>query len=106
MFFYLFWNVKQIREMTGNPDFNMEYHTAMAEAAVKVREKTGKPLVAVLLDIASHPDHADIEQGRMEAREHFTKNKVACFDTGLQAFSALRRVADYYTRRQALQKEG
>jgi acyl-CoA synthetase (NDP forming) len=98
MIFYLLNSVRDVRKMTGNKEFNLEYHTALTAKAKEIREKTGKPLVMVLLDIASAPEHWDMEIGRWQARAHFTANGIPVFDNGLQAFSVLRRVADYYKR--------
>ncbi|MBW2323528.1 MAG: CoA-binding protein [Deltaproteobacteria bacterium] len=80
----------------GNPHVHAEL-TAKAE---EIRTKSGKPLAMVLVDIASDPEHGEVELGRIEARYHYTNQGVPCFDTGYQAFSVLKRVADYYTRRQ------
>jgi acetyltransferase len=98
MIFYLLNSARQIRATTGNPEFKIDYHKHIAEKAIEIREKTGKPLVMVLLDIASDPEHWDMETGRWEARYHYTQNKIPVFDNGLQAFSVLRRVAKYYER--------
>lgn len=100
MLFYLFNQSRRMRMATGR-EVKLEYHTALAAKGAELRQRTGKPLSMVLLDIASAPEHAEIEAGRIEAREHFTGKGVPCFDTGLQAFSVLRRVADYYLRRKA-----
>ncbi|HUT56100.1 MAG TPA: CoA-binding protein [bacterium] len=99
MMFYLLNSVREVRKMTGNQEFKLEYHTALTNKAREIRERTGKPLIMVLLDIASDPEHWDMELGRWEARSHFTANGIPVFDNGLQAFSVLRRVADYYRRR-------
>jgi len=74
------------------------FHKEIAAKAEEIRVKTGKPLAIVLVDIASDPEHGQLELGRMEARSHYTSRGVPCFDTGRQAFSVLKRVADYYTR--------
>ncbi len=98
MTFYLLNSVREFRNMTGNREFNLEYHTELTKKAVEIRQRTAKPLVMVLLDIASDPSHWEMEFGRWEARAHFTSHGIPVFDNGLQAFSVLRRVADYYRR--------
>jgi len=101
MYQMLFYLLNEARKMSGasGENFKVEYHTRIAEKAMEIRERTGKPLIMVLIDVASDPEHAQIEAGRMEARQHYTEKGVACFDTGLQAFSVLARVCDYYLRR-------
>ncbi len=99
MLFYLLNEARRMRISSGNPELTLEYHTAITEKALEIRERTGKPLSMVLLNLASDPDHFEIEQGRMEARHYYTTHGVPVFDNGLQAFSVLRRVADYYHRR-------
>lgn len=95
MLFYLFNSARRIRMSTGT-EVKLEYHTEMAAKAVEIREKTGKPLAMVLLDIASDPEHIEMEQGRWRARKHYTEHGIPVFDNGLQAFSVLRRVAEYH----------
>jgi len=104
MLFYLLNEGRRYFEKTGEDSFRMEYHPQIIEKALEIRNKSGKPLIMVLPDLASDPAHSYNEAGRMEARYHFTKNGVPCFDTGLQAFSVLRRVSDYYHKRRARQK--
>ncbi len=99
MLFYLLNEQRKMRAAAGDGGFKIEYHTQIAEKAREIREKTQKPLAMVLVDVASHPEHQETELGRMEARLHYTANMVPCFDTGYQAFSVMRRVADYYLRR-------
>jgi acetate---CoA ligase (ADP-forming) subunit alpha len=96
MLFYLLIELRNLRQTTGDPSIVMEFHTELTKKALEIRENTGKPLVMILLDIASDPDDIDIEEGRWQARSYYTKNKIPCFDTGLQAFSVLRRVSDFY----------
>jgi len=103
MLFYLLNEARRMKEATGN-DMDLEYHTAITEKAVEIRDRTGKPLSMVLLDIASTPDHIEIERGRRVAREYYTAHGVPVFDTGLRAFSVLRRVADYYNNREKLRR--
>ena len=71
-------------------------HDEIGAKAQEIRSKTGKPLCLVLIDNASDPDHAESEKFRFNARAFYTSHGIPCFDTGLQAFSVLRRVADYY----------
>ena len=96
MLYYLLLELRNIRKTMKDPSIQMEFHTELTKKAIEIREQTGKPLIMTLLDIASGPEDMDIEKGRWEARAHYTKNKIPCFDTGMQAFSVLRRVADYY----------
>lgn len=74
----------------------------LTEKAAEIRAKTGKPFVVVLVDIASTSDHIEMESGRIKARELYTSHGIPCFDTGLQAFSVLHRVAEYYKRHAAM----
>ncbi|MFO8055807.1 MAG: CoA-binding protein [bacterium] len=104
MLFYLLNEGRRYFEKTGEDSFRMEYHPEIIEKALDLRGKTGKPLIMVLPDLASDPAHSYNEVGRIEARYQFTKNGVPCFDTGLQAFSVLRRVADYYATRRTRQR--
>jgi hypothetical protein len=53
----------------------------------------------MLFGNASDPEHAESEKVRFNARAFYTSIGIPCFDTGLQAFSVLRRVADYYIRK-------
>jgi acyl-CoA synthetase (NDP forming) len=100
MIFYLVNEARKIRpaDVTACDDnkFKIEYHREIAAVAQKIREQTKKPLVMILPDIGGDPEHAEMEQGRMEARLHYTAHQIPCFDTTDQAFSVLRRVADYY----------
>jgi acyl-CoA synthetase (NDP forming) len=88
------------RRMLMNPEDDMAPHQAIVAKAREIRENTGKPLALVLVDTASHPDHGEIEQFIMKVRHYYTSNGIPCFDTGSNAFSVMRRVAEYYQRRQ------
>jgi acyl-CoA synthetase (NDP forming) len=79
-------------------DSIQKLHQQISCKAKAIADATGKPLVLVLVDIASEPGHIDWEYGRLLARKHYTMNNIPCFDTGFQAFSVLSRVADYYRR--------
>ncbi len=99
MLFYMF-NTR--RRMPPEEAEKMDFlaaHRAVADKAEEIRGKSGKPLALVLIDTASNPDHSEIEAGRLETRSYYTSRNIPCFDTGLQAFSVLRRVADYYAKR-------
>jgi len=76
-----------------------QVHQKIAEKALEIRQNTGKPLSVILLDCASNPEHAEIEQGRFAVRNFYTTRSIPCFDSGSQTFSVLRRVGDYYRRR-------
>jgi succinyl-CoA synthetase alpha subunit len=89
------------KEAKENPAFDPEmfdFHRLIAPAADKIFEKTGKPLIVVIPDIASDPDHLEIERGKLKARKYYTDHGIPCFETGNQAFSVLRRAAGYYRR--------
>jgi hypothetical protein len=94
--FYILNTVRRTRLLLKNNDFKLDYHYDLTQKALEIRERMGKPLVMVLLDIASDPEHWEMEQGRWEARAYYTAAGVPVFDNGLQAFSVLRRVADFY----------
>jgi len=98
MLFYMLNSARKIKDANGN-SAKFEYHTQLTRKALEIREESGKPLIMVLLDLASDPEHWEMEQGRWEARAYYTKNKIATFDNGLQAFSVLRRVSEYYKKR-------
>lgn len=96
MLFYLYNELRRVMKALGDAAPKIRYHEELAAAAERLREKTGKPLVAILPDLASDPEHHEVELGRLESRLYYTTHGVPCFDTGEQAFSVLRRVADYY----------
>jgi len=98
MLFYLLNEARKIKSISPELAAKMEYHTELAAAANGIREKTGKPLIVIMPDIASDPAHLEIEQGRIEARFHYTSHGIPCFETTAQAFSVLSRVADYYRK--------
>ena len=90
-----------VKEIQANPNFNsadFEYHRKIVPAAKEIYTKYGKPLVVIIPEIASDPDHLEIEKGKLQARKFYTENGIPCFETGNQAFSVLRRVADYYSK--------
>jgi acyl-CoA synthetase (NDP forming) len=92
------------RDARENPGFDpkiFDYHDQIIPAARAIFDKKGKPLVVVIPDISSDPDHAEIERGRMKVRKYYTDAGIPCFETGNQAFSVLQRVAGYYRRRNA-----
>ena len=96
LFYLLSTFVKEIEE---NPNYDpsmFEYHRKIVPAAKNIFENYGKPLVVIIPEIASDPDHFDIEKGKFAARKYYTDNGVPCFETGDQAFSVLRRVSTYY----------
>ena len=70
-----------------------------AAAAVEIRERTGKPTALVLPEVCSDAALWEVERGRAEARLHYVKNGVPCFETSRALFSTLRRVAEYYRNR-------
>ncbi len=96
MLFYIINALKAQSSADGPP---IEYHTAIARAAVEIRRKTGKPLAIIMPEIASDPAHSDIEVGRITARYHYTSLGIPCFDESCQTFSVLKRVKDYYSRK-------
>lgn len=98
MLFYLLSELKRMKMLDDYLDGETGYHHEIAKAANDIYKNTGKPLIVILPDIVSIPEHSDIERGRIIAREHYTKNNIACFDTIHQAFSVLRRVAEYYEK--------
>ncbi|MBW2621680.1 MAG: hypothetical protein JRD68_02125, partial [Deltaproteobacteria bacterium] len=99
MLFYMYNARRRLPpEEAAKVDF-LAPHRGVAVKAQEIRERLGKPLALVLIDTASNPEHAEVEAGRQEARYYYTTRGFPCFDTGLQAFSVLRRVADYYTKR-------
>ncbi|MBU4001340.1 MAG: hypothetical protein KKB94_03370, partial [Proteobacteria bacterium] len=100
MYQMLFYFYNNMRKMSANPEDAMAPHQEILTKAKEIREKTGKPLALVLVDTASSPAHGEVEQYRMKVRHLYTTNGIPCFDTGNQAFSVMRRVAEYYKRRQ------
>lgn len=88
----------------GDPGrLNLEFHEEITSKACQIRQTHGKPLVSVLVDIASDPSHFEMEQGRWKARKHYTDNGIPCFDDGFRAFSVLSRVGEYYRRNSIFQ---
>jgi acyl-CoA synthetase (NDP forming) len=95
------------KDAKDNPAFDpkmFDYHGQIVPAARKIFDKTGKPLVVIIPDITSDPDHLEVERGKLKARKYYTDHGIPCFETGSQAFSVLKRVAGYYRRR--LKAEG
>ncbi len=105
LFYVLNMTKKTHSELEGERD-NPGVHAELTAKAEEIRKKSGKPLAVVLVDIASDPGHGEIELGRIRARDHYTSRGVPCFETGYQAFSVLKRVADYYTRRKSRIEQG
>jgi acyl-CoA synthetase (NDP forming) len=101
MLFFMLNQARRAALETGQEVDTLAIHRQIADKAREVREKTGQPLAAVLIDIASDPAHWPMELGRIQARHLYTANGIPCFDDGYQTFSVLRRVADYYRRRKA-----
>ena len=99
MLFYSLNTQRHLKQMMGDKAPKMEFYKEITQKALEIREKTGKPLAIVLVDIASDPTHFEMEHGRLRARQYYTDNSIPCFDTGFQAFSVLRRVHDYYENR-------
>ncbi|MCP4751023.1 MAG: hypothetical protein GY866_09030 [Proteobacteria bacterium] len=97
--FYALNTQRKLKEIFGDKTPQIEFHEELAAKANEIRERTGKPLAVILVDIASDPNHFEMEHGRLRARHHYTANGIPCFDTGAQAFSIMRRVADYYSGR-------
>ena len=100
MYQMLFYYYSIMREMSPDPEDAMGVHKEIAAKAKEIRDRTGKPLALVLVDTGSHPDHGEMEQYRMKVRHFYTSNNIVCFDTSLQAFSVLKRVASYYQSKQ------
>ena len=100
MYQMLFYYYNNMRKMAPNPEAAMAPHEEIVAKAKEIQSHTGKPLALVLVDTASHPNHGEIEQYRMKVRHYYTTSGIACFDTGHQAFSVLRRVATYYQHHQ------
>lgn len=109
MIFYMVNEARKIRPQGVNAcdenKFKIEYHKDIAAMAEKIRAGTKKPLVAILPDIGGDPEHLEMEQGRMDARLYYTSHNIPCFDTTDQAFSVLRRVADYYKNKNRREPE-
>ena len=99
MLFYIVNALKAQSSANGAP---IEYHTDIAKAGVEIRRKTGKPMAVIMPEIASDPAHSDIEVARITARYHYTSQGIPCFDESGQAFSVLKRVNEYYSRKSAL----
>jgi acyl-CoA synthetase (NDP forming) len=100
MLYYILYEGKRRKALKQVPERAFEFHMDVAEAGVRIRKDTGKPLVLILPNIVSHPDHSDIEKGRIIACDYYTSMGIPCFENGYQAFSVLRRVFDYYRRRE------
>lgn len=91
-----------LKEAKEEMDFDpkiFEYHRAFVPAAKEIFTKTGKPLVVVIPEISSDPEHFEVEKEKLVVRKFYTDNSIPCFESGDQAFSVLRRLADYYIRR-------
>lgn len=91
-----------LKEAKENKDFDpkmFEYHRAIVPAAKEIFNKTGKPLIVIIPEISSDPEHFEVEKGKLTVRKFYTDHGIPCFETGNQAFSILRRLVDYYTRR-------
>jgi hypothetical protein len=99
MYQMVFYFYNNMRKISPDPENVMAPHEQIAAKAMEIRQKTGKPLALVLVDTASSPDHGDIEKYRLVVKDFYTSRGIPCFDTGNQAFSVMRRVADYYERR-------
>jgi len=100
MYFYVV-NWKRRRRMAGDRDFpETDHHRAVADHALEIRRHTGKPLVLILPEIVSHPDHFEMALDRLRARTHYTARGIPCFDNASRAFDILRRLRDHERHRQ------
>jgi len=104
MLFYPMNMARKMRKLLGDKAPEAEYHEGVVAKAEKIRAETGKPLAVIMIDVASDPEHFEMEHGRMKARSYYTSHGIPCFDTGYQAFSVLRRVAEYYKRQKSGKK--
>ncbi|MFO7962372.1 MAG: CoA-binding protein [Desulfobacterales bacterium] len=98
LLFYLLSTFLSQAKTQGIDASMFEYHRKIVPAAKEIYNTTGKPLVVIIPDIASDPDHLELEKGKLTARKYYTDHGIPVFESGLQAFSVLRRVADYYAR--------
>jgi acyl-CoA synthetase (NDP forming) len=91
--FYLHKEVRRYRAKSpAGPALKLDYHLELAEAAERIRRKTGKPLLMILPDVASDPAHAEMEEARRVARRHYTSRGIPCFDHAEAALSVLKRL--------------
>ena len=81
-------------------DFVLELHRGISNKAQEIKAKLKKPLAIVLVGTSSDPDEFDMERDRFVARKFYTSRGIPCFDTSREAFSVLRRVADYFYKRE------
>jgi acyl-CoA synthetase (NDP forming) len=88
------------KEQEGS-GLRFEYHTALAEAARKIRHQTGKPLIIIMPDVSSEPEYIEAEKGRWDARKYYCEKGVPVFDHPEAAFSVLRRTMRYWRNRKA-----
>jgi len=98
MLFYLLNELKRMNILDDYLSGETGYHNEITNAAKDIYKNTGKPLIVILPDIVSAPEHSEIEHGRIITMDYYTSNNIACFDSIHQAFSVLRRVAEYYKK--------
>jgi len=79
-------------------DYVLELHRGISSKAEEIKAKLGKPLAMVLVATSSDPDEFNIEHDRFVARKLYTSRGIPCFDTSREAFSVLRKVADYFSK--------
>ena len=80
-------------------DYVFELHRGIASKAEEIQAKLGKPVAMVLVETSSDPDEFNLEHARFVARKLYTSRGIPCFDKSSEAFSVLRKVADYFSRR-------
>jgi acyl-CoA synthetase (NDP forming) len=80
-------------------DYILELYRGISSKAEEIQAKLGKPLAMVLVGASSDPDEFNFEHDRFVARKLYTSRGIPCFDKSCEAFSVLRKVADYFSRR-------
>jgi acyl-CoA synthetase (NDP forming) len=101
VFYFLKDAQKWHKNLPGARELQLEYHPGLAQAAEKLREQTGKPLVMIMPDVASAPEYIEAEKGRWEARRYYCEHGIPVFDEPDAAFSVLRRTTSYWSNKKA-----
>jgi len=105
VFYFLKDTQRFLKNLPGGEDLRLEYHPDLSQAALSLREQTGKPLVMIMPDIASAPEFIETEKGRWEARRYYCEHGIPVFDDPEAAFSVLRRTSNYWSNKKAENQE-
>jgi hypothetical protein len=87
--------------ITGKPLKSIAPYLELADDIQEVVAETGKPVMVVLANPKSGPDHLDVVEMFVDARRAFTERGIPVFNSLFEGLRAIGHFNSYYERKNA-----